>query len=249
MLTPQSLQKYCLWRLGTWVLLPAGLLLLPYSTAFAQKQSYVSRFDAYGGYAFLNSPSIGLFENGFAAQVGVRPRTWYSLGFDYSITTGDLNLTPGLLPSSLQQQLAALFAQLAAAGKLPPGYQLVVPTHSRTQTFAVGPQLAFRHWPHETVFFRPIFAGAIYEVATPRPRDPIAATVVAQLAPSGQKTDTTWFLGLGGGFDILLSKHFAIRTQADVVWDHLFNDLLRNGRWTVRFSVGPAVNFGPNIVK
>jgi hypothetical protein len=28
---------------------------------------------------------------------------------------------------------------------------------------------------------------------------------------------------------------------------HLFNDLLRNGRWTVRFSAGPAFNFGKNI--
>ena len=54
-------------------------------------------------------------------------------------------------------------------------------------------------------------------------------------------------MGLGGGFDILFSKHFALRTQVDVVYDHLFNDLLADGRWTVRFSVGPAFNFGKNI--
>jgi len=56
-------------------------------------------------------------------------------------------------------------------------------------------------------------------------------------------------LGFGGGFDILASKHLAIRTQADLVYDHLFNDLLKDGRWTVRFSAGPAFNFGKNIAK
>lgn len=122
-----------------------------------------------------------------------------------------------------------------------------MPTHSRTQTFAVGPQLAYRHFRHETLFLRPLFAGAIYEQATPKPGDPIAKAVVAQLAPSGTKTDTTWFLGLGGGFDILFSHHLAVRTQVDVVYDHLFSDLLKDGRWTVRFSVGPAFNFGKNI--
>jgi hypothetical protein len=217
------------------------------SLAFAQ-QTYVSRFDAFGGYAFLYSPHIGLFENGFAAQVGVRPSTWFSAGFDYSISTGDTTLTPDLLPTNLQQTLAAILAQLAAAGRLPSGYMLRVPIHSRTQTFAVGPQLAFRHWTHETVFFRPVFAGAVHEAATPKPADPIAAGIASQLVPSGTKTDTTWFLGLGGGFDVLFSRHLALRTQVDVVYDHLFNDLLRDGRWTVRFSVGPALNFGGNIV-
>jgi hypothetical protein len=192
-----------------------------------------------------------LFENGFATQVGFRPRTWLSAGFDYSFTTGDLNLTPNLLPSSLQQQLAGLLAALAAQGLVPPGYRLVVPTHSRTQTFAVGPQLAYRHFTHLTLYARPVFAGAIYERATPNPRpgDAIGAIIVKQLAPSGVKTDTTWFLGFGGGFDVLLSRHFSIRAQADLVHDHLFNDLLRDGRWTMRFSAGPAFNFGRNIIK
>jgi hypothetical protein len=213
------------------------------------QQDYVTRFDAFAGYAFLDSPHIGLFENGFALQAGFRPRTWYSVGFDYSRTTGDATLTPDLLPTSLQQTLAAQLAQLAAAGLLPPGYELKLPIHSVTNTFAVGPQLAFRHWTHVTVFVRPVFAGAIYEQATPHPTDPIAAGIVAQLVPSGKKTDTTWFLGAGGGFDILFTRYLAMRTQVDVVYDHLFNDLLKDGRATVRFSVGPAFNFGRNIKK
>jgi hypothetical protein len=230
------------------IILVAFLLL---ASPLRGQQTYVTRYDAFVGYAFLDSPSIGLFENGLATQVGFRPRTWASVGFDYSISWGTLNLTPDLLPASLQQQLAAQLAALAAQGLVPPGYHLVVPVDSRTQTFAVGPQLAYRRLTHVTLFARPIFAGAIYERATPRPLagDLIAAGIIKQLVPSGVKTDTTWFLGFGGGFDVLLSRHFAIRTQADLVHDHLFNDLLRNGRWTVRFSVGPAFNFGRNIVK
>ncbi len=236
-------------RLRGMMLFIAPLALFwPVSPAVAQ-QDYVTRYDAFVGYGFLSSPAISMFENGFATQFGFRPRTWYSIGFDYSLSSGDAFITSGLLPSALQQGLGARLGQLAAAGQLPPGYKLIVPIHSRTQTFAVGPQLAFRHFTHETIFFRPLFAGAIKEEATPQPKDPIATAIVAQLAPRGKKTDTTWFVGLGGGFDILLSRHFAIRNQVDVVYDHLFNDLLKDGRWTVRFSVGPAFNFGGNIMR
>jgi len=213
------------------------------------QQEIVTRYDAFIGYGFLNSSNIKLFENGFAAQVGVRPKTWYSLGFDYTNAAGDLSLTPNLLPNSLQQQLGAQLAQLAGLGMIPAGYNLLVPSHSKTQTFAVGPQLAYRHFSQLTLFLRPVYAGAIREVATPNPGDPIAKMIVAQLLPSGKKTDWTGFVGFGGGFDILFTHHFALRTQADLVHDHLFNDILKDARWTVRFSVGPAFNFGKNIQK
>jgi hypothetical protein len=45
----------------------------------------------------------------------------------------------------------------------------------------------------------------------------------------------------------MLSKHVAWRVQADFVYDHLFDDLLRDGRMTTRFSIGPAFNFGKNV--
>jgi len=229
------------------VLVRSVLLLAAVVPRASAQQEYVTRFDAFAGYAFLDSPSIGLFENGFQGQFGVRPKTWYSLGFDYSISSGDLTLTQNLLTNAVQQQLAVQLGQLAAAGLLPPGFQLAVPTHSRTQTFAAGPQLAYRRFSKFTLFVRPSI-GAIYEVAHPNPNNPIAVAVVRQLAPSGEKTDWTWFAGFGGGTDLLLSKHVALRVQADLVWDHLFSDLLKNGRWTTRFSIGPCFNFGKNIV-
>jgi hypothetical protein len=210
------------------------------------QQSYVSRFDIFTGYTYLNSPKISLPEHGFHLQAGVRPTTWYSLGFDYSVSAGDLRLTPDLLPNTLQQQLGAQLGQLAAIGRLPAGYQLAVPAHSNTQTFTVGPQLACRHFAKVTFFLRPSI-GAIREVATPKPGDPIAAGVVAQLAPAGKKQDWTAFYGFGGGTDLLFSKHVALRVQADLVRDHLFNDILKDPRGTVRFSIGPCFNFGRNI--
>jgi hypothetical protein len=222
-------------------------ILLGCFPLFSQ-QSYVTRYDFYAGYAFLDSPKIGLFENGFHTQFGYRAKTWVSLGFDYSVTAGNLTLTPGLLPTALQQQLGAQLGQLAAAGLLPPGYTLRVPAHAVTNSMAIGPQLAYRHFSKLTLFIRPSI-GAIHEGATPKPADPIAAAISAQLAPTGHKTDWQGFYGVGGGFDILLTRHLALRTQADYVYDHLFNDLLRDGRWTTRFSIGPCFNFGGNIAE
>ena len=227
------------------IVVPVALLLAASPVA---AQTYVSQFDAYAGYAFLDSPHINLFENGFQIQVGYRPRTWYSLGFDYSRSSGDLVLTPDLLPTALQQQVLAAINQYIAAGVLPSGYTLAVPAHSTSQTFAAGPQLAYRHFSHLTLFIRPSL-GAIHEVATPHPGDAFATTIAKELAPSGKKTDWQGFYGFGGGVDILFSKHVGIRTQADLVYDHLFNDVLKDGRFTVRFSAGPCFNFGKNIAK
>ncbi|MGA2771133.1 MAG: hypothetical protein ABSG26_09995 [Bryobacteraceae bacterium] len=235
--------------LGTLLIVVSVVLLLAASPVAAQ-QTYVSQFDVFAGYAFLNSPHIGLFENGFQAQFGYRPKPWYSLGFDFSRSTGDLVLTPDLLPPALSKPINDAIPQYIAAKLLPPGYVLAVSAHSTSLTFAVGPQLAYRHFSHLTLFIRPSL-GAIHEEAVPHPgaSDWFATHIAQELAPSGKKTDWTGFYGFGGGFDILFSKHVGIRTQADLVWDHLFNDVLADGRWTVRFSVGPCFNFGKNIVK
>jgi hypothetical protein len=225
---------------------PWLLPLLISASAFAQ--TYVGRFDAYGGFMYLDSPHINLAERGFHLQAGVRARRWLSLGFDYSISTGHTTLTPDLLTLSLQEQLRTQFAELIAAGVIPPTYTLRVPIDSTTATFAAGPQFAWRRWPLVTLYIRPSI-GAIHETATPHALDPVAAAVIAQLAPSGKKEDWTPFYGFGGGFDLNFSKYTSIRVQADFVHDHLFSDLLKDGRNTVRLSVGPAFQFGRNIAR
>ena len=212
------------------------------------QQTHVTRFDLFTGYTYLNSPHVDLATHGFHTQFGVRPWIWMSIGFDYSVSRGDLTLTPDLLLDSIQQTLGAQLGQLAAAGRLPAGYKLLVPASSTTQTFAGGPQLAFRHWKEITLFVRPS-CGIIHEKATPHPGDPIASAIVAQLAPTGYKKDNTIFLGVGGGIDLLFSKHVALRIQGDLVRDHLFDDLLKDPRNTVRLSIGPCFNFGRNIAE
>jgi Outer membrane protein beta-barrel domain len=224
------------------VLLPFFLLATP---AFAE-QDYVSRYDVYVGYDFLNSNTVNLFQNGFHIQAGVKPRKWYALGFDYSRSDGNLTVKGDQLTSQLQQQLAPMLEKLAAAGMVPAGYQLKLNADAVTQTFAAGPQLTYRHFSRVTMFVRPSL-GAIQEVATLKPHDAITKLAVAALAPTGEKTDWTYFYGFGGGFDFIASHHFALRIQADYVRNHLFSDTMANARNTVRFSVGPAFSFGKPV--
>jgi hypothetical protein len=211
------------------------------------QQDYVGRFDLYNGFTWFDSPSANLQERGYHLQAGVNVRTWLAMGFDYSVVTGTLTLTPSLLKPALQNQIAALLAQLKAAGVIPPSYQLAVRTGSTTDTFAAGPQLEYRHFKAVTLFIRPSI-GAIYESATPHPADPVATAIVAQLAPSGTKTDWEGFYGFGGGADVNLSKYISVRLQADFVHNSLFSDILNSSRNTVRLSLGPAFHFGHNII-
>lgn len=220
-------------------------LLFLASPVYGQ-QEYVGRFDAFAGFTYLNSPHIKLAEKGFHLQTGVRVVRWLSLGFDYSRATGDLTITPNLLPDALAGQLAAEIAAYQAAGLLPASYTLSLPASSTTQTFAAGPQVSLHHWKYLTLFVRPS-VGIIREVAVPHPGDPFATGVVQSLAPSGQKKDSVYFYGFGGGADVNLTNHFAIRVQGDFVHDHLFDDILKDARNTVRFSIGPAIQFGGNV--
>ena len=216
------------------------------------QQTDVPRFDVYGGYGFLNSPAVSLFEHGFATQFGFRPKSWVSLGVDYTFAAGDLKISTDQLLPSLQSQLQAGIAAGVKAGVLPASYpygSMKVTAHSRTHAIAVGPQLAYRRFSRATLFFRPVYAGIMHESATPQPQDAVIKALVNSLITTPTKTDNVLFVGFGGGFDILFGRHFAWRTQSDLVYDHLFTDLMKDGRLTVRFSCGPAFNFGPNIVK
>ena len=227
----------------------AASLLLPATLAFGQ-QTYVGRFDLYGGYAYLNSPKISLAENGFQFQAGVRVVSWLTMGFDYSRTTGSTTITPSMLTTTLQQQLGGELQQLIQEGVIPATYTLAIPITSVTETFAGGPQFSYHGWSHGTFFVRPA-VGDIHEAATPHPNpaDPIATMIVEQLVPTGVKTDDVIFYGFGGGMDLNMTKHVALRIQADFVHDHLFSDLLRYSRNTVRIGIGPAFQFGGNVLK
>jgi len=223
----------------------AVLMACPSASALAQ-QSYVGRYDVYTGFADIDSPMLGLNEQGFHAQLGMNPRRWYSIGADYSEGTGSQILTTNLLPAALQAQINAAQAGYIAAHLLPANYVLAVPTDAATQTFAFGPQLVDRHYSKLTLFLRPSL-GALRERAVPHAQDAFQVVIVGQLAPAGFKLDWTGFYGVGGGFEVAVSKHIGIRGQMDMVFNHPFNDILADGRWTYRYSVGPSFHFGSNM--
>lgn len=211
-------------------------------------QTYVGRYDVYGGFTYLDSsnPTLNLAQRGFHLQTGFRPRRWMSLGFDYSVSQGHASLGASALTTQLQQQLGGQLQALIAAGQVPPTYVLSVPFSSTTQTFAAGPQIDWHHFQKVTLFIRPSI-GAIHETATLHPQDPVATGIANQLAPGGMKSDWTGFYGFGGGATFRVTDHFGIRAQVDYVHNHLFSDLLQDGRNVVRLSIGPAFQFGPDV--
>lgn len=213
-------------------------------TCHAQ-QAYISRYDVYVGFADIDSPALGLDEKGFHAQAGLNARRWLSIGGDYSVAAGSEILTVNLLPAALQTQINAAQAQFIRLGLLPSGYQLRVPTDASTHTLAFGPQLAYR-LSRGTFFLRPS-VGALRERAVPHAADAFQRVIVAELAPAGYKLDWTGFYGFGGGGEVTLTRRLAVRAQMDLVYNHPFNDILANGRWTFRYSVGPSIHFGRNI--
>jgi hypothetical protein len=222
-------------------------LALARATSASAQQKDIERFDLYAGYTYFTTPDLNLDEHGFHIQAGYNATPKMAIGFDYSNVSGHNSLYPSLLTMTTQLQIATALNDLALEGLLPPGYQLSVPTGSTTQTFAAGPELTIRHYVPVTIFVRPDL-GAIREVATPHPGDPIAALIVQGLAPSGHKISWASFYGFGGGVDWNASRHLALRVQVDEVYNHLFNDLLKDSRWTTRVSVGPSFRFGGNIL-
>jgi hypothetical protein len=217
------------------------------SVPASAQQTDIERFDLYGGFAYFTTPSLNLDEHGFHIQAGYNISRMIATGFDYSYVSGHNSLTTNLLTMSDQLVIQTALNDLALQGLLPPGYQLSVPTGSSTQTFAAGPELTLRDFRRVTFFIRPDI-GAIREVARPHPTDPVSALIVQGLAPSGTKTSWATFYGFGEGVDWNASRHLALRFQFDEVYNHLFNDLLKDSRWTTRLSIGPTFRFGGNIL-
>lgn len=208
------------------------------STRGDAQQAYVSRYSIYTGFSDLYTPGLNdINQVGFHLQVSRVNTRWLSSGFDYSVQSGSTNLTANLAKPSLQQELALL---------LPPGYNLNIPFDATTQTFTAGADLTYRHFASATLFIRPSLA-AFRIAATPHPTDPVAAIVSQILVPQGTKVDWVGAYGVGGGSEVRVSKHLGVRTQIDIVWQHPYNDILANGNWSYRFSVGPAFHFGQNV--
>lgn len=217
------------------------LFVLFVSISALAQQEYVGRFDATSGFSYLAEPKLNLAERGVNFQGGVNIRRWLALGADYNYFWGHSTLNPSSLALDKQQALAPL-------ALLFPGQPIFVPFDSNTWTFAAGPQLNYRHFKSVTLFARPVL-GVMHEQVTLKPTTPVATFAVAGLLGPGinKKDDTATFYGFGGGIDFNLTKHFAIRTQADYVHVFLFEGTLASARNAARVSIGPAFHFGGNV--
>ncbi len=215
------------------------VLLLAFSSAHAQRD-YAGRYDLYTGFSDLNTPGLSnINQVGFHLQAGLTASKWISYGFDYSVQNGSSYLTTGIATPALQQQLAA---------ELPPGYVLHLPFSATTQTFTAGGQLVIRHYHAATFFVRPVLA-AFHITATPHPNDLIGGLVAAQLAPNGSLSDWYGAYGAGGGMEVPVFRHMGARVQFDAGHNHPFTNILANGSWSYRFSVGPSFHFGKNVLR
>jgi hypothetical protein len=217
------------------------ILIVTLSVAGFSQQDYVSRFDTFGGYSYFTSPKLNLVERGFNGEAGVNIKRWLALGFDFSVFNGHSSLMASELNPTVQAQLAPLLSTL------PAGFVLSVPFDATTYTYSAGPQINIRHWKPVTFFVRPGL-GALHETVTAKPNSVLTTGLVNSLiGPSGQTSDTVVFYGFGGGIDWNVSKHFAVRTAADLAHFTVFESLLNGGRNAIRFSIGPAFRFGGNV--
>jgi hypothetical protein len=233
-------------RLAAGLLLFAAPLLFGQQTSQPPEQPYVGRFVLYAGYMNLDSPKISLSETGVHIQAGMRWSRHISMGFDYSRGSGNTTIGLSQATTALQNEFDPILAAYKSIGLVPQDYVAALPFGSVTQTFTMGPEFPYRGFKRFTPYIRPS-AGIINEVATAHPTDGLTKLVVRAIAPSGKEEEWTAFYGFGGGVAINVTKHFSLIVQADLVHDHLFPDLLREGRNTIRFSIGPGFQFGHNV--
>lgn len=193
-------------------------------------QQTVNRFDLFTGYSHLSSPGVSLEQTGFNTSFGVNVKRWLALGADFSIFTGDGSIK--IADTKIAGEVGPL---------LPPGLtNPQIPFSANTYTFAAGPQINIRHFNKVMFFVRPGL-GVLHEHAVLK--GPLAAGLSPVLGISLVQKDTTYFYGVGGGFDVNASKHVGLRVSVDFVRTPLFSSLL-DTRNAVRVSVGPTFKWG-----
>jgi len=199
----------------------------------------VNRYTIYSGFDYMVSPARNLTERGFDVDFGLTIKPWFALGGDVSAIGNSIISGAGTINGT-----ETVYARPVSAVGIPPN-QIHVPFRSTTYTFAVGPQFYLRKWRAVTFLVRPGLGG-IHESAdlTLPPELGPLFTELGIPIPSSLQKDTTWFVGLGGGFDVNVSRRVALRFTADWVNTHLFSDLLTDRQNYVRFTVGPTFRWG-----
>lgn len=200
------------------------------STVPAAAQQTVNRFDLFTGFSHLTSPSVKLEQPGFNASFGVNANRWLAIGADFSIFDGS-----GAIAVKDTKIAAAVLPLIPPTITNPE-----VPFNAQTYTFAAGPQINIRKFNKVMFFVRPGL-GLLHERA--QLKGALAAGLSPVIGLSLKQIDTTYFYGVGGGFDINASKHVGFRFSTDFVHTPLFSELLEP-RNAIRFSFGPTFKWG-----
>jgi hypothetical protein len=218
-------------------LLLFGFVILFCLPALAQ-ENVINRYTVYTGFDYMISPARNLTERGFDTDFGITAKPWLGLGADFMAIGDSVMSGAGTINGS-----ETVYAP--KVNPILPANSIFVPFRSTTYTFAVGPQIYLRHWQKVTFLIRPGL-GVIHESAT-LAFPPGLGQLFPMLGipiPAPHQTDTTWFFGLGGGFDLNFSRHVALRFTGDWVNTHLFSNLLSNRQNYARFTVGPTWRWG-----
>ena len=213
----------------------ALFLCLP---ALAQ-QTDINRYTLYTGFDAMMSPARSLTEYGFDTDFGVTVKPWLALGGDFSALGNSIISGSGTIKGT-----ETVYAPVVSAAGVNPS-TVLVPFKSSTYTFAAGPQFYLRKWKAITLFARPGFGG-IHESAdlTFPPGLPQLLGELQLPIPNTHQTDTTWFVGVGGGCDFNLSRRVGLRVSVDWINTHLFSNLLTDRQNYARFTIGPTFRWG-----
>jgi hypothetical protein len=225
-------------------ILLCSIVLLICLPAFAQ-QPDVNRFTLFTGFDYMVSPARNLTERGFESDFGVTLRPWLALGADFSAIGDGIISGAGTINGGETVYAPTLIAAAGHGLPVPPPSAINVPFSSQTFTFAAGPQFYLRKWKKVTFFARPGL-GLIHERANINlpPQLGVLLGALGKPVPSAHLTDTTYFVGAGGGFDLNLSRGVGFRFATDWVNTHLFSNLLTNRQNYVRLSMGPTFRWG-----
>lgn len=228
-----------------------SLLLAIGLPAFAQ-DTYINRYTLYTGFDYFSGPGLSMSQRGFDTDFGVTVKPWLGLGVDFS-AAGDAIISGGGTINGTSTIYAPTLNgvnQNGIPGVLPPG---VVPAanavnvsfKSTTYTVAVGGQIYIRKFKKVTFLVRPGF-GAIHatvDLNVP-PTLPPLFEILQLPPPQSHQSDTTWFIGFGGGFDLNLSRRVGLRVTTDWINAHLFSDILTNRQNYIRVTIGPTWKWG-----
>jgi hypothetical protein len=209
------------------------------------QQTDVSRYTLYTGFDSMISPARSLTEYGFDLDFGVTVRPWLALGGDFGALGNSVINGSGTINGSETIYAPALTAANQQNPAVPLPGAVNVPFKSTTYTFAAGPQFYLRKWQKITLFARPGFGGIHESADLTFPVGLPQLIAALQLpVPNTHQTDTTWFVGVGGGCDFNLSRRVGLRISVDWINTHLFSNLLADRQNYVRFTIGPTFRWG-----